>query len=79
MGNYVKVHKIGTNKTQMVEADRVDFYRQYGWEPATDIVAVLKAPKKTAKSKPAVEYTMSVDAVVVDSLEEVGDDTNKGE
>jgi len=77
MGNYVKVHKPGTNKTQMVEVDKVDFYRQYGWEPVVaEITAQLKAPKKTAKPKPAVEYTLSVS---VDSPEEVGDDNIKGD
>ncbi len=79
MDKYTKVHKPGTNKTQMVEADRVDFYRQYGWEPLEQITAELKAPKKTAKSKPAVEYTMTVEPEVVDSVEEVGDDTIKGD
>jgi hypothetical protein len=75
MGNYVKVIKPGTNKSQMVEADRVDFYRQYGWEPeVAEVTAKLKAPKKTAKAEPAVEYTLSVDAEVVDSVEEVGTD-----
>jgi len=79
MGNYVKVVKPGTSKTQMVEADKVDFYRQYGWEPeAAEVVAKLKAPKKTAKAEPAVEYTLSVDAEVVESNEEVGTDI-KGE
>jgi hypothetical protein len=79
MNKYTKVHKPGTNKTQMVESDRVDFYRQYGWEPeAAEVVAKLKAPKKTAKAEPAVEYTLSVDAEVVDAKEEVGTDI-KGE
>lgn len=78
MGNYVKVIKPGTNKTQMVEADKVDFYRHYGWEPEAAVVtAKLKAPKKTAKAEPAVEYTLSIDAEVV-SNEEVGTDI-KGE
>lgn len=80
MQKYTKVHKPGTNKTQMVESDRVDFYRQYGWEPVVaEVTAELKAPKKTAKSKPAVEYTMTVEAEAVDSPEEVGDDTIKGD
>lgn len=79
MGNYVKVVKPNTNKSQMVEADRVDFYRQYGWEPeAVEVAAKLKSPKKTAKAEPAVEYTLSVDAEVVDANEEVGTDI-KGE
>lgn len=73
MGNYVKVIKPNTNKSQMVEADRVDFYRQYGWEPEAPISAKLKAPKKTAKAEPAVDYTLSIDAEVVSS-KEVGTD-----
>lgn len=78
MGNYVKVVKPNTNKSQMVEADKVDFYRQYGWEPeVAEVAAKLKAPKKTAKAEPAVDYTLSVDAEVV-SNEEVGTDI-KGE
>lgn len=79
MNKYVKVVKPGTNKSQMVEADKVDFYRQYGWEPEVAVVtAKLKSPKKTAKAEPAVEYTMSVEAEVVDTQEEVGTDI-KGE
>ena len=72
---YVKVHKPGTNKSQLVEPEKVDFYRQYGWEPVvTEVTATVK-PRKTAQSKPAVE-TVEVTAV---SDEVVGDDTNKGE
>jgi len=78
MQNYVKVIKPGTNKSQLVETDKVDFYRQYGWEPEQPVVAKLKSPKKTAKAEPAVEYTLSVDAEVVESNEEVGTDI-KGE
>lgn len=73
MQKYVKVIKPGTNKTQMVEADRVDFYRQYGWEPEQqEVMVVLRSPKKkTVKPEP------TVDAVA--SIEEVGTDDNKGE
>lgn len=67
---FVKVIKPGTTKTQLVEPDRVDFYRQYGWEPEPEIQAVLKPRKKTAKPGPAVEVSAS--------FEVVGDDT-KGE
>ena len=53
---YTKVIKLGTNKNQMVETDRVDFYRQYGWEPVVEeVTAVLKPAKKTVKPIPAVE------------------------
>ena len=70
---YVKLHKPNTTKTQLVEVDRVDFYRQYGWEPVDEeITAVLKPRKKTVKAEPAVEDTSS--------QEEVGtQDDNKGE
>jgi hypothetical protein len=72
MEKYIKVHKPGTNKTQMVEVDKVDFYRQYGWEPVVvEITATLKPPKKTAKPKPAVEE--------VSSVEEVGTEDIKGD
>ena len=73
MAKYVKLIKPGTNKTQMVEPERVDFYSQYGWEPESqEVVAVLKPPKrKTVKPEP------TVDAVASD--EEVGTDDNKGE
>lgn len=69
MSKYVKLIKPGTNKTQMVETDRVDFYRQYGWEPEEKIV--LRAPKKTVKPEPTVDVSASE--------EEVGTDDNKGE
>jgi hypothetical protein len=72
MQKYVKVHKVGTNKTQLVEADKVDFYRQYGWEPVvTEVTAVLRPPKKSVKPKPTVEEQSSV--------EEVGTEDIKGE
>ncbi len=73
MQKYVKVIKPGTNKTQMVEADKIDFYRQYGWEPETqEVTAVLRPVKrKTVKPEPAVD--------AVASLEEVGTDDNKGD
>lgn len=67
MANYVKMSKPGTNKTQLVEADKVNFYRQYGWEPeVVEITAKLRAPKKTVMPKPTVE-------------EEVGTEDIKGE
>lgn len=69
MEKYTRVIKPGTNKSQMVETDRVDFYRQYGWEPEEKIV--LRPPKKTAKTEPAEDAGASV--------EEVGTDDNKGE
>ena len=70
---YTRLIKPGTTKTQLVESDRVDFYRQYGWEPVIEeITAVLKPRKKTAKAEPAVED--------VSSQEEVGtQDDNKGD
>ena len=72
MEKYVKVVKPGTSKTQMVEADKIDFYRQYGWEPeVVEVTAVLKPVKKTVKPIPAVD----ADAFV----EEVGTDDNKGD
>ena len=73
MNKYVKVIKPGTTKTQMIEAERVDFYRQYGWEPERDeVIAVLKPPKKkTVKPEPAVDAGASE--------EEVGTDDNKGD
>lgn len=68
----IKLIKPGTTKTQLVEPDKVNFYRQFGWEPEEqDITAVLKPRKKTAQPKPAVEGTTP-------SEEEVGDD-NKGD
>jgi hypothetical protein len=72
MANYVKMSKPGTHKTQLVEADKVDFYRQYGWETAvTEVTAVLRPPKKSVKPKPTVEEQSSV--------EEVGTEDIKGE
>ena len=73
MSKYVKVIKPGTNKTQMVESDRVDFYRQWGWEPEVkEVTVVLRAPKrKTVKPEPAVDTGVSVEVV--------GTDDNKGE
>ncbi len=70
---YQKLHKPGTTKTQLVEVDRVDFYRQYGWEPVIEeVTAELKPRKKTVKAEPAVEDTSS--------QEEVGtQDDNKGD
>lgn len=69
---YIRLIKPGTTKSQLVESDRVDFYRQYGWEPVIEeITAVLKPRKKTAKAEPAVEDTSS--------LEEVGKDELKGD
>jgi hypothetical protein len=71
----VKVHKPGTNKSQLVEADRVEFYRQYGYEPVVvEVKATVKPVKKTAKPEPAVEEV----AEAAPSVEVVGDD-NKGE
>lgn len=71
----IRIHKPGTNKSQLVEADRVDFYRQYGYEPAvTEVKAALKPAKKTAKPEPAVEEV----AEAATPVQEVGDDT-KGE
>lgn len=61
-----KMIKPGTTKTQVVESDRVDFYRQYGWT-----LEQVQAPKKTAKAEPAVEEQSSV--------EEVGTDDTKGD
>jgi hypothetical protein len=72
MAKYIKVIKPGTNKSQMVEVERIDFYRQYGWEPESqEVIAVLRPPKKTAKPKPAVEE--------VSSVEEVGTEDIKGD
>jgi hypothetical protein len=71
----VKIHKPGTNKSQLVEADRVEFYRQYGYEPVVvEVKATVKPVKKTAKPEPAVEEV----AEAAPSVEVVGDD-NKGE
>lgn len=57
---YIKVTKPGTTKSQLVEADRVDFYRQYGWEPVVqEATAVVRPRKNTAKAEPAVEDTSS--------------------
>lgn len=68
---YVKMQK-SPNKTQLVEADRVDFYRQYGWEPViTQVTAHARAPKKTVKPEPAVEEGSSE--------QEVGTDDTKGD
>lgn len=61
---FIKMIKPGSTKTQLVEPDRVDFYRQYGWEPEIqEITAVLKPRKKTAKAEPAVEDTSSQEEV----------------
>lgn len=77
---YTRLIKPGTSKTQIVESDRVDFYRQYGWLPETAVVeataVVYPVKKKTAKSTPAVEYTLMVNA---DSPEEVVTNDNRGD
>ena len=63
MQKYVKVVKPG--KSQMVEADRVDFYRQFGWEPeVVEVTARLKPPKKTVKPEPAVDEEVGTDIQV---------------
>jgi hypothetical protein len=72
---YVKVHKPGTSKTQLVEVDKVDFYKQYGWEPVVTEVKASVKPRKTAQSKPAVDEVV----VATESDEEVGTDDTKGE
>ena len=62
---HTRLIKPGTTKTQLVETDKVDFYRQYGWEPETTeevvVTAVLKPAKKTAKPNPAVEEEVGND------------------
>lgn len=69
---YVKLHKPNTTKTQLVEVDSVDRYRQYGWEPVIEeVTAVLKPRKKTAKAEPAEDAGASE--------QEVGTDDNKGD
>lgn len=69
---YVRVIKPGTNKSQLVEADRVEFYKQYGWEPVVqEITAVVRPRKNTAKAEPAVEVNTSE--------QEVGKDEIKGD
>ncbi len=66
---YIKVIKPGSAKSQLVEADKVDFYRQYGWEPEiTEASAKLKPRKNTAKAEPAVEDTSSEQEVGKDEL-----------
>ena len=62
---YIKIIKPGTNKSQLVESAKVDFYRQYGWEPSVqEAKAVVKPRKNTAKAEPAVEgATPSVEEV----------------
>lgn len=61
---YIKLIKPGTAKTQLVEADKVEFYRQFGWQPEVDeVIAVLKPRKKTAKAEPAVEDVSSQEEV----------------
>jgi hypothetical protein len=60
MQKYVKVVKPG--KSQMVEADRVDFYKQFGWEPeVVEVTAKLKPPKKTVQPEPAVDEEVGTD------------------
>jgi hypothetical protein len=60
MGNYVKVVKPG--KSQIIEADKVDFYRQFGWEPeVVEITAKLKPAKKTVQPEPAVDQEVGTD------------------
>lgn len=71
---YVKLHKPGTKKTQSVEADRVDFYRQYGWEPIdTEVKAVLRPSKKKTEIAPAVDAAPDV------ASDKEGEDTIQGE
>lgn len=64
---YVKVHKPGTGKTQLVESDKVDFYRQYGWEPVViEAKAHARSPKKTVKPEPTVDTGVSIEEVGTD-------------
>lgn len=66
---YVRVIKPGTNKSQLVETDRVEFYRQYGWEPVVqEAAAVVRPRKNTAKAEPAVEVSASEQEVGKDEL-----------
>ena len=60
MSKYVKAIKPGTTKSQLVELDKVDFYRQYGWEP--EQVKVSK-PKKTVQPEPTVEEEVGNDII----------------
>jgi hypothetical protein len=64
----IKIIKPGTTKSQLVKADLVDFYRQYGYVPESDLqeTPAPKSKKKTVSPAPAVE-------------EEVGNDENIGE
>jgi hypothetical protein len=63
MGNYIKVVKPG--KSQMIEADKVDFYRQFGWEPeVVEITAKLKPAKKTVQPEPTVDEEVGTDIQV---------------
>jgi hypothetical protein len=77
---YVELYKPGTTKTQMVEPDQVQRYRTYGWVPRDTVheasAVVHPVKKKTAKSTPAVEYTLMVNA---DSPEEVVTNDNRGD
>ena len=60
--SYTKLIKPGTTKTQLVETEKVEFYKQYGWEPVVaEVTAVLKPAKKTAKPNPAVEQEVGND------------------
>ena len=54
---YTTVVKQGTTKTQLIETDRVEFYRQYGWEP----VEGNPVKTKPAKPEPAVEQEVGND------------------
>lgn len=62
----IKLIKPGTTKTQLVNEDQVDFYRQYGYVPEAEKQPAPKPKKKTVTPAPAVE-------------EEVGIDDNKGD
>lgn len=64
----IKLVKPGTTKSQLVKPDQVDFYRQYGYVPESDLqeTPAPKSKKKTVTPPPAVE-------------EEVGTDDNIGD
>lgn len=61
----IKIIKPGTNKSQLVNPDKVDFYRQYGYVPESEpqLAPAPKSRKKTVKAEPAVEDTSSVEEV----------------
>ena len=78
MSKFVKLNKPGTTKYQSVESEKVDYYRQFGWEPVEpqEEKIVLHPAKKTAKKQPAVEI-LDEEIPQEDPVEEIKEEVDQ--